>query len=443
MPAVSRARALLLLLGGLAASGLDAQQPVAAAPPETARPNEPFRIRLGPFRLYPYIRIGEVAVDTNVYYTQDARTTDLVASGGPGLRLTLPLGRFELYGDGNVDYYWFLHTVQERRFGGQAGGGLIWETSRHALTASRFFIRDYRRPTREVDRRVEQDRWRDEAVLLLGLGRVDLLPAYYGERSEVPQGTFYLGTDLGTTLTQDVKQAVLELDWHLTGKTSFVMFGDQEWRRFEGDPTRDSDSNRAAAGFQVLSQTRLSGRAVGGVRFIRPLDPRAGGELQKPFVDTDLDWILGAKTRLSAAYRYDTQYSAFDSVSGRLPITAVQDARLEFQRFLGRRFDIRLDGGLTAFENGVPVVVADENGRQLVKRDDLFYNAGIDLGFHWGKLRIGAMARYDERQSNYDYFGVDGLIVGARIGFNPGSIGAVGGRQLSGRRPGASHPGRY
>jgi hypothetical protein len=434
------ARALLLagLAGALFGRGLEAQQAGApAAPPEQSGRDDPLRFRIGPFQISPYIRVGEVALDTNVYYTPEDRKTDLTTNGGPGLRITLPIGRVRLYGDGNVSYYWFARTKEERRFGGEAGGGLAWETSHHGFGASRFFSRSYRRPSIEVDRRVEQDRWSDDAYLALDLGRVGLVPGYRGEMSEVAQGTQYLGTDLAKTLTQETRTAVLELDWRLTPKTDFVVFGDQEWRRFSRDATRDSDSNRIAGGFQVQSQTRLSGHGLGGVRLFRPSDPRRGRSFRRPYAEASLDWILGAKTRFGASYRYDTQYSAFDSASARLPILVSQDARLRLNRRLGRRFDLDLEGGVTTLENDAPVVIRDADGLREIARDDVFYNARADLGFTFWRLRLGIVGTYNERQSNFADFGVDGLLAGASIRFNPGGVGSGGGRP-GGRRAGRS-----
>jgi hypothetical protein len=437
------ARALLLagLAGALFGRGLEAQQAgTPAAPPEQSGRDDPLRFRIGPFQISPYIRVGQVAVDTNVNYTPEDRKTDFTTNGGPGLRITLPIGRVRLYGDGNVSYYWFARTKEERRFGGEAGSGLDWETSRHALGVSRFFSRNYQRPSIEVDRRVEQDRWSDDAHLDLDLGRIGLLPAYYGEKSDVAKGTQYLGTDLAKTLTQEARTAVLELDWHLTPKTDFVVFGDQEWRRFSEDETRDSDSNRIAGGFQIRSETRLSGRAAGGVRLFRPSDPRRGHSFRRPYAEAALDWILGAKTRLGAGYRYDTQYSAFDSTSARLPVVVTQDARLRLNRRLGRRFDIDLEGGVTTLENDAPVVIRDADGLREIARNDVFYSARADLGFTFWRLRLGIVGTYNERQSNFADFGVDGLLAGASIRFNPGGVGS-GGRQ-GGRRAGAGRSGR-
>ena len=95
-----------------------------------------------------------------------------------------------------------------------------------------------------------------------------------------------------------------------------LLGGDHERERFALDPTRDADSNRAYAGFELESQTRLSGRAVGGVRFYRPLVESRGSDIHEPYVDADLVYKFGPRTQISAHASRDLEPSAFDPVSG-------------------------------------------------------------------------------------------------------------------------------
>jgi hypothetical protein len=418
---MSRLRRLRLLL--LCSFALLRGTAEAQAPADTGQQasDQPLRFRLGRVEIAPYIHVGDVSLDTNVYFTPDNRVTDLTANGGPGLRITVPAGRFRFYGDGSVDYYWFLRTTELRRFGGRAGGGADWETSRFSGGLSRFFSRTFRRPSIEVDQRVEQDSWSDDAYLSLDLGRLTALPSY-SYYDTLTGHVVYLGTDLGRTLTQQTRNVALETLWHLTPKTDFIALGDQEWARFPRQHSRDSDSNRIGGGFQVASETRLSGRAVGGVRLFRAVDAPGGSET-KPYADVSLDWRLGTKTSLRASYRYDAVYSAFDTVDGRLPLMLYQEAIVSFDRRFLRRFSLELEGGVTRQRNDGQVVVTEPVER-TVQRNDRFYMARADLGFFiFERLRFGAVATYNERQSNFADFGVDGLLVGASIRFNPGVPG--------------------
>jgi hypothetical protein len=245
----------------------------------------------------------------------------------------------------------------------------------------------------------------------------------------------YLGTDLGRTLTQQTRNVTLETLWHLTPKTDFIALGDQEWARFPRQDSRDSDSNRIAGGFQVASETRLSGRAVGGVRLFRAKDAPGGSET-KPYADVSLDWRLGAKTSLRASYRYDAVYSAFDTVDGRLPLMLSQGATVSFDRRFLRRFSLELEGGVTRQRNDGQVVVTEPVER-TVQRNDRFYMARADLGFFIFE-RFALRRRRDLQRAPVELRGLRSgrPARGASIRFNPGvpGGGARGGGTPAHRR---------
>lgn len=417
------------LILGLLALPAAAQDPGSAASSSSSGQAEQDRqlsFHAGPFRIAPYIRLGQIALDTNVYYTPEDRKTDLTASGGPGLRVELPIGRVNLYGDGSVNYYWFARTKEERRFGGAAGGGLDWSANAFRLGLSRFFVRSYERPSIEVDRRILLNDWRSQATL-----DVDFSHRFRGETSfwisnrETAGETLFLGSDLSGNLTEDRYTADLRLKLGLTGKTDFVLLGDQEWSRFPRQRSRNVDSNRLGGGFALESQTRLSGSVIGGVRLFRPRVPEAAGRsFKRPFVDADIG-ISGQKTRLAASFSLDTSYSAFSSTQTSLPTVDTQQARVFLSRRFGRLIEIDLSGGLTTLKNKAPVVVRRQGQEDVVIRDDQFYSASFDLGFRIReRLRLGLVATYNERQSNFADFGIDGLLLGASLRFNPPGLGS-------------------
>jgi len=415
---------VLALAGGRSVS---AQAQPSGGRDNPGRPNDPasnaladqLRFHAGPFDVTPYMKIGQIALDTNVFYDQENRRTDFVANGGPGLKIALPIGRVRPYIDGNVDYYWFAKTVQQRHFGGRAGGGFDWVAGGFGLGASRYFGRTYQRPNVEIDQRVLRDTWNDRAYLNLSIGRLRVLPSFTRLDSDVVEDASYLGADLSRSLTTISTTATLELKYGLTPKTDFLLLADQQWDRFPKDKPRDSDSNRFAGGFELKSTTRLAGRAVGGVRLIRP-KLQARGDVQKPYVAANISWLMGVKTEVGARFHLDTQFSGFSSASLDLPLYTNQ----EVSAFLGRRFNRRIDfralGGITWLNSDNAVVVIRDGVPQTIARDDRFYRAEGDLGFElFKKLRLGLIATYNERQSNYDDFGIEGLLFGARLSFNP------------------------
>ena len=68
-----------------------------------------------------------------------------------------------------------------------------------------------------------------------------------------------------------------------------------------------------------------------------------------------------------------------------------------------------------------PVVVdIPDEGLTVKKRDDTYRQVGADLGYVFRtRLRVGVAASYGDQDTTIDYFGVEGLIVGATVRYNP------------------------
>src|SRR5262245_1829338 len=299
-----------LIVGVLALPfGTVAAQETTPANPELPRaetePSErPGRFKIGPFYLTPTLRIGSVGLDTNVFYTATNRQTDLTATGGPGLELVLPAGRaFRYTLGGNLDYVYFLRTESQRRLAGSAETRAAWTGSQFRAGAGETFSRTFQRPGFEVDRRVLQDQW--TTVVELGIrtqGRLGLRTEAGSRRIDVAAGQQFLGADLRSSLSRDEYRGVFGLEYGLTSKTFFLVEGDYQLDRFLVDHSRNADSNRLYAGFHVDSETRLFGRAVGGVRLFRPIDPTRGQHRQVPYASVDLSYRAGPRTLLNVFY---------------------------------------------------------------------------------------------------------------------------------------------
>src|SRR5258706_16396034 len=85
---------LLVVTLGSAASVV-AQGPSLLGPPgATTTSGEHSRLgrfHLGPLYVTPLLRLGTVGLDTNVFYTPTDRRADFSSSGGPGLRIVMPI----------------------------------------------------------------------------------------------------------------------------------------------------------------------------------------------------------------------------------------------------------------------------------------------------------------------------------------------------------------
>jgi hypothetical protein len=417
---VALALAVIALSRGGAKAAAQSPVPPTASPP-VASPDRPGLFHWGPFWVTPRFRLGNVGLDTNVFYSATERQTDFYASGGPGLGVVLPLGGARLILEGGLSYAYFARTESQRRWGGDGKTRLELGRGRARAGIEETYARTFQRPSFEVDRRIITDAWRTRVDLAVDLSqRTSVRAEASREGLDVPRGQEFFGTDLGETLSRHVNRAALGLLYHVTPKTSLVLEGDYQQDRFRYQPVRDADSDRIYGGFEVESQTRLSGRAVGGMRLLRPKDTAERSDRQRPYFDVNLVYRLGPHTALTATYLRDLQFSAFEP-RGATPTVEREDygARLE-KGFLGRG-SLWLYGGISRFKTDGEVTVIDGEGNATTAvRDDRAWQAGADLGYYLRpRLRIGVAATYTKRRSNFDDFGLKGLLVGGTLTYNP------------------------
>jgi hypothetical protein len=412
------------IAGILLAPATAAAQPPPAGRPDPA-PERPGLFRAGPVYLTPRLRIGTIGFDTNVFYTATERQTDFTASGGPGLEVVLPVRSSLLVSvEGGVDYIYFLRTTSQRRLAGDGKGRIDVIGAQAAAGFEGSYRRTFSRPSFEVDRRIVQDQQQARVDGHVEVGeRLDLRVEGAATRLDVPGGQEFRGADLRRSLSRDTLHGRLITAYRLTPKTSFLIEADHQVDRFLLDRARDADSNRLGCGFEVISTTRLSGRAIGGVRSFRlrrlGTTPRPA-EVRKPYATVDLTYHFGPRTRLGAAYNRDLQHSAFTAVTGR-PTISMESYRVRLDNGLVGALDLRLFGGLTRLRSDGPVTVAVGPDETITAvRDDEAWEGGADLGYTFRRhLRIGLAASYTERRSTIDDFGIEGLLVGGTISFAP------------------------
>jgi hypothetical protein len=392
------------------------------APPEQPPAARPGLFHFGPLYVTPYFHIGNIGLDTNVFYSATGRQTDVTATGGPGLELLLPLGteaRFRV--NGIFDYLYFVRTTSQRRWNDSGDARLEFKTGRSEGSAVESYARTFTRPNLEVDQRILQSTESTQLDLKRRLfGRISLTLQGLRSRTDVDAGQLFLGTDLRASLSRDQYRAGAGLGYALTVKTSFVVEADQEWDRFPFDSGRDADSNRLAAGFRTDETALISGRLLGGVRLFRP-KALPGTQKQTPYADADATLNISKRTKISGSYSRDLVFSAF-APEGPTPTLRMEVIGARIEKQFGGRVDLKLYARETnLITDGAITVVIPGQAPVVTVRDDRARETGVDLGYFFRpQLRIGVAASYIDRHSTISYFGVSGLLVGGTVQYNPG-----------------------
>jgi len=378
----------------------------------------PGLFRLGTFYLTPYLHVGALGVDTNVFYTATDRQTDFTASGGPGLEIVRPFGRESRFVvDGGLDYIYFAKTETQRRLNGYGKALLDVRGVKTRLVIEERYERTFSRPNYEVNDRVQQETEGTEGLLRRDLGDRLRLALFGSRRLTRTESYDYLGTNLGNTLTSDEYHAGGELQLALSVKTRFVAGGEEAWYRFPNLPARDGSSTLAYGGFRTDASALIGGFALAGMRWFR-LD--SGAKRNVLYADVNATWNISFKTKLGGQYRRDADYSSL-AMSGPTPTNLGERVEAFVEKFLTRSVYLRLYARqYRLVSDGDVVLVPPEGGLVVGERNDRIREAGGELGYQFrSRIRAGITVSYTDRVSSIQTFGVEGLLAGFTLQYNP------------------------
>jgi hypothetical protein len=380
----------------------------------------PGLIRLGTWYLTPYIHIGTLGVDSNVFYTATDRQVDFTASGGPGLEIVRPLGvksRFRL--DGGLNYLWFARTESQRRLTGYGSALLELEGVKTRFLVEEAYDQTFSRPTSEVDTRVFSETEGTQGLLRRNLGDRFRIELYGSRRHTLTENQEYLGTNLGNTLTEDRYAAAGELQLALSVKTSLVGGGEEQWYRFPRLPERNGASTLAYGGFRTDETALVSGRALAGYRWFR-LDRSSSVDRGIVYAQVEETWNLTPKTKLTGSYVRDLDYSAF-ATTGPTPTLLNERVEVALDKVLANNIYFRLLGRQQRLvSDGEELLLIPGEGLTHTTRDDRLREAEAEIGYQFrSRVRIGVSALYTKRRSNIETFGIEGLLAGFKVEYNP------------------------
>jgi hypothetical protein len=369
----------------------------------------------------PFLRIGTVGLDTNVFYTATARRTDLSGSGGPGLLMALPFSdRVMFRSEGYLNYLYFLRTADQRNLMGSGNGILEVQGERTYLSVGAQSAKTFNRPSIEIDSRTKQTTSSAQATLRRRLfPRTKLVLTGALARIRTDAGQTFLGTDLKQTLDQDTVGGTVGLEYTLTLKTALAVTGGRDTSRSPNDPIRDASSDRVSVGLQADPSALISGHALVGVHYFHPLDTPLPPE-RAFWADVDTSWHATATTVLGAVYKRDLTYTSFVTVSG-APTATTETLVGRIRQEFHHRIDFGVEGQRVRMrtDQAVRLVLGSGNIVEQI-RDDVSYEIVGELGYKIAdRLWAGGRAGYARRQSTISDFGIEGLLVGAKITYTP------------------------
>lgn len=395
-----------------------AQTPQSAASPEpddhSGTPLGQFT--LGPLVVTPTFKIGSLAIDTNVQYAR-TKTTDFVASAGPGLDLALPFydqWKFEV--ESSAQYLYFLRTEELRRWTGIGSATLYWKGTGTRVQTGFGYTRDFDRPSYEVNTRVARTTKDVSALAERDLGRLTLAVRGMVGQTRADPGQRYRGTNISTSLSTDDLFAELQLRYSVTPLSALLLEGGYKETHFPDAAVRNFAEESAGAG--IRTKGFFKGRVTAGLRRTHLLT----GSISKtrPYLRADLTQQLGRRLTLLERYDNNSSVSVF-ARDGFLPTYENRQLSVDLRIELTRRFDMKL-GGTRAhnISDGEIQVVTDSGQVAVALRDDLVYDARADLGIRLGRARVAAFVSYTTRHSLYfSDFGIQGLQTGIRLEYAP------------------------
>ena len=240
----------------------------------------------------------------------------------------------------------------------------------------------------------------------------------FGSRKRtVTDSQYYLGTNLGDTLTENRYLAGAEMQIGLSVKTRFVAGGEDSWHSFERLPDRDAQSTVAYGGFRTDQTALLSGRALGGMRWFR-MD--SGATRNVVYADVNTVWTISFKTKFGGIFTRNIDYSAF-MTAGPTPTNLNELGEVFFEKILIRNVYLRLFARqYRLISDGDVVLLIPDEGLVVSERNDRVREAGAEIGYQFrSRIRAGVTAMYTDRASSIQTFGIQGLLAGFTLQYNP------------------------
>ena len=319
---------------------------VACTPVSAQDGNDPWadaRFHLGPVALSPAVSVTNVGVDNNVFASADDVQRDWTASFIPATTAALRLGRARLTGQGDLTYQYFRKFESERSLSSRGVVRLDLPLNRLELAIGATAVNTRQRQGAEITarvRRFERAGTFAANIRIAGQTRVGILAGQ--TRYSFPEDTEFLGTNLQRVLEREESRAGVVVSNRLTPLTTFRATVEMQQDRFAQSPTRNGETRRVLAGFEMTPQALLQGTAFIGYQAYEPSLPTVP-TFEGVIANGDITYILRGSTRLNLrgdrglAYSYDVFEPYYITTGAAVHIAQHIKGRLEFLASGGRQ----------------------------------------------------------------------------------------------------------
>ena len=394
-----------LLLGSLPGPDLFAQVYDSFRNEQQNIIREKSRIRIGPFRIYPAIRLSDFGYDNNVYRREEQTdpVSDFTFSVNPSIEANILFRDWLILSvRDNLSYRHFFKVKRERKWGNTVSPSMkILIFSRFALSGSYSHARDRRRGSSEFDVRADsishnyQARLMYETVRGTSFGIAGQIRRVEWEDIDLPD----VQIGLARALNREERSADFEFYYPVTARTRFfIQAGATEYRFDSLDAQwRDSISYQVSSGFIFPLLGRIRGQLRLGYKMLRPRLGDIEG-FSGLIGDTSLDYRVG-RFAFHFQYRRDSQFSYHTTNVYFITDNYTPGVSFYAARFLKLRYD------LSYGENRYPVaevLQVTEEGPVFANRKDIHrsHNARITVRII-GSLGIGVSLNWWEVSSNF------------------------------------------
>lgn len=370
-------------------------------------PGERARVQVGPLRLTPSIALTGLGIDSNVFNEFDEPKRDFTFTVSPQLDLWLRAGRSRLQVAARTDL-WYFHTyASERSVDGamnvnfERRGGRVtpWLVGSLVSGRQRFgyeIDQRFRGVTRELGAGVD--------VRVAGKTQVGVSARRVNHDHEPVD---VLGSNLRELLDRRTDSLALRAQYALTPLTTFVVSGERSRDRFEFTPSRNADSSRVDAGFDLLPFALIAGRGRVGYRWLTGTGA-AVADYSGVVASVAASSNIRGRTRVEVTTERDVTYSweLF------YPYYVLTGGTLTVTPQLTPRWDVRGRWGTHRLAYRAAVGVPD------VRQDrvDRFSVLGAGVGYRLARdMRIGIDVDRERRQSVVQRRVYDGFRTGISV----------------------------